>query len=178
MFRQSLLSAALIGAVSILALAPQSVGATTTGPTQSILVTAHVVNTCEFNAAAGPNVDFGLYDPIFANQTADITVPWLATYTCTAGEAATTTFSFHSATSGGTNPCELHHTVTTSNLLTYTISDGTHTTFCDGTAFKNAAETVGTGVSQSVSFNFILLHGQTTAIAGNYTDTNTVTIAP
>ena len=169
MFRKTLFAAVLIGVVSALAFAPPADSATT----DTLTVTASIANVCIFDTTTG-TIAFGVYDPIVANATIPINQSYTAQYTCTAGDA-TYTFAFASANVNG-GLCRMTNG---SAFLQYTISDGTYTTYCTGTARAATSELTATGTIQSYTgFTFSLLAGQTTATLGSYTDTNTLTIAP
>jgi spore coat protein U-like protein len=142
--------------------------------TADLTVQATVDANCTIATTA---VDFGSYDPVTANLSADKTGTGLVTVLCTTGAAATVTLGQGAnADTGSTDAAparRMKHG--TADFLDYTLySDSGRTTVWGNTAPTGYAYT-GTGASEDLTVYGTLPGGQNKP-GGAYTDTVVATI--
>jgi spore coat protein U-like protein len=151
-----------------------STGADAATAQQTINVSAQVNASCSLSTVA---LNFGVYDPLVTNATADLTAQTDISVTCT--NNASTTISLSSggqATTGAGATRQLTDGAATPHFLTYSLySDAARgTPWGDGTLAPLLAYT-GTGALQPVTIYGKVDKAQS-ATAGSYTDVITATI--
>jgi spore coat protein U-like protein len=145
--------------------------------TANLTVEATVDANCTISTTA---VDFGSYDPITANASADLTAPagGKVTLLCTNGASATVTLGQGANAGGGStaaDPARRLRDGATSNYLNYTLfSDAGLATEWGDTAPTGVAHT-GTGASADLDVYGVVPGGQNVPV-GTYTDTVLATV--
>ncbi len=142
--------------------------------TANLTVQATVDANCTITTTA---VDFGSYDPIVANLSADLNGQGTVTVLCTTGAATKVTLGQGlNADTGSDDTVPLRRMKhSTADFLTYTLySDAGRTTVWGNTAGTGKAHT-GSGSSTNLTVYGTLAHGQNMPV-GAYTDTVVATI--
>jgi spore coat protein U-like protein len=140
--------------------------------TSDLVVTAEVSATCTIDASAG--LDFGTYDPIVANASADKTGSGSISTTCTNGYDATIKLGQGAnADTGSTDAAPLRRMAGGTDFLSYDLySDAGNTTQWDNATGLVVAQT-GTAVVTPVYG--VIPAGQNVGVA-TYTDTVVATV--
>jgi spore coat protein U-like protein len=141
-------------------------------------VTANVNASCTLSAA---NLDFGIYDPIVANATQDLTASATISTTCTLGVTArvimgnglhsTTTLVRRGRLLFTTDYRHMSKVGSDSNLMYELYTNEGHTTVWNQSWFRNV---VGSGFSEDLVVYGKVFKNQIDAAAGDYTDTVTI----
>jgi spore coat protein U-like protein len=158
-------TALVIGAMS---------GAQAATQTDNLTVQATVAANCTITTTA---VDFGNYDPVVANLSADLNAQGKVTVLCTTGASTTVTLGQGAnADTGSTDTAPVRRMKhSTADFLSYTLySNSGRTTAWGNTAPTGVAHT-GTGSSTDLDVFGTLLHGQNVPV-GVYTDTVVATV--
>jgi spore coat protein U-like protein len=142
--------------------------------TDNLTVQATVASNCTISTTA---VDFGNYDPIVANLSADLDAQGKVTVLCTTGAAATVTLGQGANSDTGSTDAapvrRMKHS--TADFLSYTLySDAGRTTEWGNTGGTGVPHT-GTGSLTDLDVFGTLLHGQNKPV-GTYTDTVVATV--
>ena len=142
--------------------------------TDNLTVQATVDANCTISTTA---VDFGSYDPIVANLSADLNAQGKVTVLCTTGAAATVTLGQGANADTGSSDTDPARRMKhgTADFLSYTLySNAGRTTEWGNTAPTGVTHT-GSGASTDLNVYGTLLHGQNVPV-GTYTDTVVATI--
>lgn len=158
----------LAAGVALLMTAPAFASPLTASDTMQ--VSATVTPACHIVASP---LDFGSFDATTGNAVA---APGSVSVTCTKDTAYTVGAD---AGSGSGATFAARQMPSNGNLLQYSLfTDASHTSvWGDGTSSSNALSGNGSGSSDTVNFYGQIAAGQTTAPAGDYSDTVTVTVS-
>jgi spore coat protein U-like protein len=142
--------------------------------TSNLSVTANITNNC---AISSTPVAFGVYDPIVANVTSDLTANGTVLVTCTIGDNTVITLGEGLNKLGGSTPAvPLRQAANSGNKLSYFLyQDSAHTTAWGNTGPVGVSIT-GSGIQQTVPVHGVITHGQNMP-SGSYTDTVVVTVS-
>jgi spore coat protein U-like protein len=144
-------------------------------PTANIQVSAKVVANCSITAT---NMDFGNYDPLSANKTADATATSTISVNCTKNSPLVSVGLDRGANASGTQ----RRLANAGEFLTYSIVDDnaidwtqtvTGTTVTAGSVAYGPFTSVNTAIAHTA--HGILNAGQDVSV-GTYTDTVTATV--
>lgn len=136
---------------------------------EPLAVTASVVNACTFSSS--PTLAFGVYSPASASTVQNSTVA----VTCT----NTSGYSIASDIGTGSGASYTNRKLTAAgSTLNYNLYLGTNQTqvWGDGTSSTQPLTGTGNGLSQVIEFNGQIPSGQTSVMAGSFTDTVTMTV--
>lgn len=155
------------------AFAVAAAGAQALTDTSSLPVTASVANNCEIDASAG--VDFGPYDPVTANASADLDSSGNISVTCTIDASADITLGQGANPAGGSTdaaPLRQLNDGGTNNLAYNLFTSNAYTTVWDNTT---GVGYTGTGAATAVTVYGRIPAGQNVP-AGSYADSVLATI--
>jgi spore coat protein U-like protein len=164
--------AAAIAAIVLAASLP--IGAAHADATSDLVVTANVAATCTIDASAG--LDFGAYDPVVANASADKTGTGSISTTCTNGYNATITLDQgQHADTGSSDIAPLRRMTDGTDFLSYNLYSDAGNTNVWGADATTSFAVAQTGAAVVTPVYGVIPAGQNVGVA-SYTDTVVATV--
>jgi len=143
----------------------------------SLNVSATISASCAVTSA---NLAFGAYDPIVANATADLTANQALTIICTNGSQVSVLMDQGSYQAGGSTLAAPLRQMEVTGGGTAKLAYQLYTPTNNGTVWDGSTGVtyMGTGTSDNTTLVVygVITHGQTTAVAGSYSDTVTISV--